>query len=192
MIGSTRKDIVGKRTTSPLQPCQQACSGVRHQLELHRPTCFRLNDERTGSDMATKDDIADPHPHHIATTQLAVDRQVKQRSIPQSLVLIEEEANGPDLSRLERTLGTHLAPAVPGGRLPAIGSNSDVPIAFSPWPSWPRRGRARGSMAFQRGHLRWIARCIQFELRHSKSSRSAVAQLQTLTDGTPLKACRLN
>ena len=26
MIGSARKDIVGKRTTSPLQPCQQACS----------------------------------------------------------------------------------------------------------------------------------------------------------------------
>jgi len=131
--------------------------------------------------MATNDDIADPHPHHIATTQLAVDREVKQRSIPQSLVLIEEEANGPDLSRLERTLGTPLAPAVPGGgRLPAIGSNSDVPIAFSPWPSWPRRERARGGMAFPGGHLLWIARCIQFELWHSKSSRSAVAHFRSL------------
>jgi hypothetical protein len=29
-------------------------------------------------------------------------------------MLIEEEANGPDLLRFERTLGTHFATAVPG------------------------------------------------------------------------------
>jgi len=41
------------------------------QLELYRSAGFRLHDDRTGSDMATEDDVADPHLHYIAATQLA-------------------------------------------------------------------------------------------------------------------------
>ena len=153
--------------------------GVRHQLELHRPTCFRLDDDRTSSDMATEDDIADRHLHYITTRQPAVDRQVEQRSIPQSLVLVEKKRMAQTCRGLSARLAPPLRPPFQGRRSPAIGSNCDVPMAFSPWPSWPRRERGRGGTAFPGGHLLSIARCIQFELWHSKRSRSATAHLQT-------------
>jgi hypothetical protein len=40
------------------------------------------------------------HPNHVAATQLAVDRQVEQRPITQSTMLVKEKADGPNLPRL--------------------------------------------------------------------------------------------
>jgi hypothetical protein len=63
--------------------------------------------------MAAEDKITDPDLHHIATAQLAVDGEIEQRSIPQAAMLIKEEANSPNLSRLERALRSDLAREIP-------------------------------------------------------------------------------
>ena len=50
----------------------------------------------------------------VATTKLAVDRQIKQRPVPQSPVLIEIKPNGPNVAGLQRALGTNILPSIPG------------------------------------------------------------------------------
>ena len=57
--------------------------------------------------LATADQIAYPKLDHIAAAQLAVDRQIQQRPVPNSVFMVEEEAHRPDLLLLERLLRPH-------------------------------------------------------------------------------------
>jgi hypothetical protein len=58
-------------------------------------------------------DISDLDLHEVAAAQLAVERQVEQRPIAQSLVLVEVEPDGPDVAWLERALGSDILTCVP-------------------------------------------------------------------------------
>ena len=57
---------------------------------------------------------ADLEFDEVAATKLAIDGQIKQRSVPQSPVLIEIKPNGPDIARLQRALGADILPSIPG------------------------------------------------------------------------------
>ena len=97
MINPTGKDIVVHRATPPLVPSQQAGPSVWKHFELNWAPCFLLHHDCPRSYLPSADKIADLHLHQIATSELAVDRQVEQRPISQTASLIEVE---PDLSDL--------------------------------------------------------------------------------------------
>jgi hypothetical protein len=48
--------------------------------------------------------IADPDLYHVAPSQFAIDGKIEQCSVPEPLLSIKPETNGPDLLRLERAL----------------------------------------------------------------------------------------
>lgn len=73
----------------------------------------RMNHDSAGSDAPARNDISDPHPDHITTAQLAVDRKVEQRSVAKSFMLVEPEANGPYLLLFQRALRTNEPAFVP-------------------------------------------------------------------------------
>jgi len=63
--------------------------------------------------LTAADDVADLHTYKIASTQLAIDREVKQRAITQAAAFIQIESNLPYLLRLECALGANSPPRVP-------------------------------------------------------------------------------
>ena len=99
----------------PAVPARQVGSLVRPPatLELDRPTCLLLNDDGTGAYLPANDQVTDFDPDHVAATQLAIDSQVEQRPITQPTMLVKEEADSPNLSRLQRPLRTDFPSNVP-------------------------------------------------------------------------------
>jgi hypothetical protein len=71
-------------------------------LEPDRKTGLVLANGRTVYGIAMWRDVLDPEPHHIAATQLAVDREIEERQFPRAPCELQPRPNGPDLLRLER------------------------------------------------------------------------------------------
>src|SRR5690606_35512823 len=101
------------------EPCQQTCSGIARDLELNRSTGLLLDDHRPRANVMTGHQCADLELDQIATAQLAIDGEVKQRSVAHSALPIQEEPDCPNLPDLERPLGANLATGVP--RRPTSG-----------------------------------------------------------------------
>jgi hypothetical protein len=72
-----------------------------------------LYDHRTVSHATPSDEVADANPDEIAAAKFAVDGKVEQGSVAKSMLLIQHEADGPDLLRLQRPFCTELSPCVP-------------------------------------------------------------------------------
>lgn len=98
---------------APLKPFRKAFSCLCHDLELHGPAGFLLNDGRTIANASTAGDITDLDLRRVAAPQLAVDGQVEQRTVAHALVLVEVEPDGPDIAQLERTFGAGVLTCVP-------------------------------------------------------------------------------
>tara|TARA_R110000868_G_C10970594_1_gene769798 strand:- start:10779 stop:11120 length:342 start_codon:yes stop_codon:yes gene_type:complete len=113
MIRAAWKCIILQRAPAQLKPFQQACACIIHKLELNRPTGLLLNDGGSISDLSIADNVADPDFHQIATAQLAVDSQIKKRSISTPVVLIQIETDCPNLAGLEGALRPDSASRVP-------------------------------------------------------------------------------
>ena len=64
-------------------------------------------------------------------------------------VLVEEEADGLDLPRLQRALCPNLSPEFQARRSAAIGSYSDVSMMVLLWPRWQREKWGPGTTARQ-------------------------------------------
>ena len=58
--------------------------------------------------MSTADNITDFDFDEIASPEFAIDSQIEQRSITQTLVLIEKEPDGPDVAGFEGALWPRL------------------------------------------------------------------------------------
>ena len=56
-------------------------------------TCFLLHHDRPRSYLAAAHKVANFHLHQVTAPQLAIDRQVEQRSISQATPLVEAEAD---------------------------------------------------------------------------------------------------
>jgi hypothetical protein len=113
VIDAARKGVFDDRAATPIKPCQKAGTRIIHQLELDRPTRLLLNDDRPGPDLAAADQFADFNLYDIAAPQLAIDRQIEKCSVTDATVLIEEEANGSNLTWLQRSFGSDLAASIP-------------------------------------------------------------------------------
>jgi hypothetical protein len=82
----------------------QRGAGLLHDLELNRTPGLVLDNRRPVSHAAARGDIIDPKTDEIATAQLAVDGEVKQREIALAVLNLRSDANGPDLFRPQGTL----------------------------------------------------------------------------------------
>jgi hypothetical protein len=58
----------------------------------------------TRSDLATANDVANLETDDIATTELAIDRDIEMRAVTELSMVIEIEADAPYLLRLQRPL----------------------------------------------------------------------------------------
>ncbi len=95
--------------------------GTRLQkLELNRSTGLLLDDDRSRTNLVADDKVADLGLDDVASSQLAVDREIKQCAVPEQLLAIQVEPDCPYLRRFKCTLGTHLPSRVP--RLPILGA----------------------------------------------------------------------
>jgi hypothetical protein len=100
VINPAWMDEIEDRATAALEPGSQAPSRLSHYLELHWPASLQLDDSGAVANLPTAHDISDLDLDEITATQLAVDCQIKQRSVPQSSLLVEIVSNGPDVARL--------------------------------------------------------------------------------------------
>jgi hypothetical protein len=69
------------RSAAALQPSFQAPTCLSHDFELYRPAGLLLDNRRPVADLTTAHDVANPELDEITAAQLAVDRQIEQRSI---------------------------------------------------------------------------------------------------------------
>jgi len=78
---------------------------------------FLLDGDDAAPNIVIADNVADFDLDQIAAAQLAVDRQVKKGTISNPPILIQKEAYGPDLARIQRLFFTPaLRPAFHTGR----------------------------------------------------------------------------
>jgi hypothetical protein len=76
MINPARERIVVDRAAAPFEPGEQACAYITGQFKLHRSASLLLRDDPTRADFWASDQITNLDLDEIASSQLAVDRQV--------------------------------------------------------------------------------------------------------------------
>lgn len=130
-----RKCVIIHCPAASLQPCEKAGACVAHQLELNRSTGFLLDDHRANSDFLRYIKVADFDLDEIAAAQLAIDRQIEERSVSQTSLPIEKEAYRPYLSRFQRAFRSDFLACIPcsaigGGEIVARVSHFVSPSAM--------------------------------------------------------------
>jgi len=94
MIHPARKGVILNRSSSPLQPCKQASTSIRHQFELHRPTGLLLNYDRSSAHFPARDEIP---------------ILIFNRSHPRSLLSIARSKSARSRSRCSRSRWKRIA-----------------------------------------------------------------------------------
>ncbi len=112
-IKTTGKDIPISWPATTLEPCRKAAASVSGNLELHRSSCLLLDDESAAPNIGPRHKITDLELHKVAAAQLAVDGEVKQRTIAKPLLPVEEESDCPDLLLREGSLRSHGPSSIP-------------------------------------------------------------------------------
>lgn len=81
VIDPARKGVIVNRTAATFQPSKQAGPDIGRQFELHRATGLLLNNDRTSSNLCTRDQVTNLDFDQITVAQLTVDREVEQSAI---------------------------------------------------------------------------------------------------------------
>jgi hypothetical protein len=103
------------------QPITDRGPGLLHDFELDRSPCLFLDHGATVSHPAAGAYVVDLQADEIATSELAVDREVEQGKISFPAPQLKPNPNGPDIFRLERALLADQAALVPGSPLARNG-----------------------------------------------------------------------
>jgi hypothetical protein len=90
-------------------------------FELDRSPCLYLDYGATVAHPAAGAYVVDLQADEIATSELAVDREVEQGKISFAALQLKPNPNGPDIFRLERALLADQATLVPGTPLARNG-----------------------------------------------------------------------
>jgi hypothetical protein len=81
-----------------------------------------LYDNGSNPDASARDDVANAHLDQVATAQLAVDREIKERTV-------EPEADRPNLLWFERALGAQHSTFIPRTKFVEGRIYDECPIA---------------------------------------------------------------
>src|SRR5665213_3581031 len=114
MVGPARENVVIERAPAALQPSQDAGSRRFKQLELYGPACLLLHHDRTHSDLAAADEVADANLDYVAASQLAIDGKVEERPVTEPSFTVEPEPYRPHLLRLQCPFGADHLSGIPG------------------------------------------------------------------------------
>ena len=131
-VNAAGKDILVKSATSPLKPLKQACASGLQEFELHWPTSLLLDDDRSLTDASSTYDLINLDLHEVATSKLAVDRQVEERAIAEAMLLLQEEPHRPHLLWQEWSLSAKLTANIPRGAVFLTGIVDCMSHASSP------------------------------------------------------------
>src|SRR5690554_1969527 len=85
-IKTAGKDIPIGCPATAQEPCGKTAASVSGNLELHRSSCFLLNNESGVPNIGARHEITDLELHEVAAAQLAVDGKVEPRAIAQPLL----------------------------------------------------------------------------------------------------------
>ena len=96
-----------------LHPSPDGFVRVFRYFELYRPVSFALNDGHAVAHPVSVDQIGDLESDKVATPQLAIDRQIEHRQIPEVASQFEPGPNGPDLLGKQWAFLTNQSPLVP-------------------------------------------------------------------------------
>jgi hypothetical protein len=83
-------------------------------LEPDRKNSLVLPNCRAFDCIAVWRDVLDLEAHHVAATQLAVDREIEERQVPRASCELQPRANGPDVLRLQRWFRADQLALIPG------------------------------------------------------------------------------
>lgn len=97
-----------------MHPVRDGIARVLCQLEWNRPACLLLDDRRSRPDGHPGDHVTQPQLHQIASTQLAIDCEVEQREVADSMVNSLPRSDFPDMLGLQRGLRANDAAGVSG------------------------------------------------------------------------------
>jgi hypothetical protein len=86
VIDAAREEVVSNGAASPFEPGYQARTDIGGQLELNGAARLFLHDYRPRSDVCAGNHVTDRDPDELATTKLAVDRQVEERAVAAGLL----------------------------------------------------------------------------------------------------------
>ncbi|MBD2751201.1 hypothetical protein IC232_31710 [Microvirga sp. BT688] len=93
---------------------------------LARP-CSHAERWSVRTDQPATAEIVDPDLHDVSAPQLAVDRQIEQRSVSDPSLPVKTEADGPDVLRFERRFAPSFRPAFHGFRSLSLDRIRNVP-----------------------------------------------------------------
>ena len=113
--------------------------GLRHRSRHRFARRLPLHDDRPRPDASARDKVADLDLHYVTAAQLAVDRQIKEGSVPQPTLVVEPEADSPNLLGRQCPFGPNGASGVPCLRTLATGSKGERPIVALLRSGWPVR-----------------------------------------------------
>jgi hypothetical protein len=109
----TRKQRLALMQVLFLQPARHSLPGLLCDLELNRPAYLPLHHRRSGPYPTIEGHVVDAECNEVTGSQLAVERQIEQGQIPDTMSNLEPDPNGPDLLRLERRFGSNQLAPVP-------------------------------------------------------------------------------
>lgn len=96
-----------------LQPVMECPARGLNKLKLYRSLGLLLYDNRAVTYTPADNNVADADLHYVTTAQFAVDSEIEQGAISEPSVLIEKEADGPDLLWFKGTLGAANSTVIP-------------------------------------------------------------------------------
>jgi hypothetical protein len=133
-VDPAREYKVVERAASTFKPREDAGASGLKKLELNGAASLPLDDDCSGPNPTTADEVADPNLDDVTAAQLAVDREVKHGAVSDPSLAVKPEADGPDLLRFERALRAELPTCVPH----SLVSDARIVLGISHSPS-PRR-----------------------------------------------------
>ncbi len=95
-------------------PSPDRFARVFRHLELHRPVCLALYDRHAVAHPVSADKIGDLQSDEVTAAQLAIDRQIEHRQIPEVASQFDPGPNRPDLLWKQWTFLTDQSPFVLG------------------------------------------------------------------------------
>ncbi|KVW95898.1 hypothetical protein ABW22_09285 [Thiobacillus denitrificans] len=98
---ATREQIVLRPQIRLFDPCRYGRPGRFGQFELHRSLGLSLHDHRPGQYLVAVCHVPNVQIHQIASTQLAVDRQVEHGQVTNAMFVLEVDSDGPDVLGFE-------------------------------------------------------------------------------------------
>jgi len=72
-----------------------------------------LDDDRTRADLTACDEISNFHFDDVASTKLAIGREIEHRAVAQSLLLIQPKSDCPHLLGLQGAFGSNYSACIP-------------------------------------------------------------------------------